>query len=349
MSIDILKNEEYNYGVISYSSINIGDEIQSVASSRFLPDEILNVHRERISKFKAPDSKKVKVIMNAWWMWEPVNFPPPSVIDPLLISMHIQGNILNNFLSDKTKQYLIEHGPVGCRDKGSSDYLNKNGVPAYFSGCLTLTLQRNNKIKRKNHILCVDCPDDVVEEIKTRTNRPVYSISRLISPYFTREDRVKIAKLMLKSYQEAFCVVSPCLHVVLPCLALQTPVLRLIKGNTEKTTDYRFFGFEGYFHQVCSTDFINNKTVYNFNRPPKNPNLYLKTRNELIKKCEEFTGINREESLIPNDDNDLLNMLSMSSWTWKKKHRILKFVEIEDMEKAIDSLKKGITRQDLSY
>ena len=159
-----MSEKDFYYGLLKYSSINIGDEIQSIAALRFLPSIDKLVHRESISKYRA--DKKTKLIMNAWWMWRPNFFPPSKDIEPLLISMYINTDIRNKFLQDKTKKYLIENGPVGCRDKFTAEYLNNNGIPAYFSGCLTLTLQRNPKLKRKDYILTVDLPEIIVNEIK---------------------------------------------------------------------------------------------------------------------------------------------------------------------------------------
>ena len=83
--------EKTSFGLIKYTSFNIGDEIQSLAASRFLPNIDYYINRERTDKFKSDQEEKVKVIMNAWWMWQSKHFPPSEDIDPLLISMHIQN------------------------------------------------------------------------------------------------------------------------------------------------------------------------------------------------------------------------------------------------------------------
>lgn len=150
---------ENKFGVLKFSSYNIGDEIQSVAAMQFLPQVDYYIHREDIDKFRS-EGDKVKLIMNAWWMWRPDHFPPSKDIEPLLISMHISETIRNRFLENGVKEYLIQNGPVGCRDLGTLQYLQENNVPAYFSGCLTLTLQGNKEMKqnRKDYILCIDTP-----------------------------------------------------------------------------------------------------------------------------------------------------------------------------------------------
>lgn len=117
---------------------NIGDYMQSLAAKQFIGDKYCFVEKESISKFENED--EVKVIMNAWYMWHPENWPPQPCITPLLISMHITCLKAEGMLSEKGKEYLIKNGPVGCRDLATKEILEKAGVPAYFSACLTLTL-----------------------------------------------------------------------------------------------------------------------------------------------------------------------------------------------------------------
>ncbi|KJG39106.1 hypothetical protein UA32_07670 [Photobacterium angustum] len=288
----------YKYGLIKYSSYNIGDDIQSVAAKRFLPTIDSYIQRERVGSFSSDE--KTKLIMNAWWMWEPKNFPPSESIEPLLISMYFRPEIRDYLLSGEVKNYLIKNGPVGCRDTGTAEFLNNNGIPAYFSGCLTLTLEKNKKIKKENFILAVDMPEESIEIIKNNSEYPVYSLSRMLTPYLNSKSRIELAEIILDLYQSAHCVVSPCLHVVLPCLAFETPVLRVNIGNTtgagtnESTGDVkgRYSGMEHLSHKVELNDFIKGKFSYDFNLPPENPKDYLKIRNDLMKRAEEFTGFN---------------------------------------------------------
>ncbi|MBQ8871104.1 MAG: polysaccharide pyruvyl transferase family protein [Alphaproteobacteria bacterium] len=317
------------FGCLKTTPLNIGEEIQEIAAMRFLPQIDEWVHREHINKFVSKDKKTVKLIMNAWWMWHPERFLPSSYINPLLISMYFRKEIRNgkkNFLTPKAKRYLIEYGPIGCRDTDTASFFNSQNIPAYFSGCLTLTLQKNN-MPKKDYILCVDMPDEVVEEIKKRTNREVYEIPVDLSEYYTFEQRLEIAKLYLQAYQNAHCVISSRLHVLLPCLALETPVLRIISGKYERNIEGRFSGYETFVHSAKIDDFLNNKEIYDFENPPSNPDKYLKLRNELIKRCSEFTGCDRQESLIPEEKYPELKMFSLSKSSSLQLRRILMFVK----------------------
>lgn len=134
---------------------NIGDYIQSVAQEQFFEHTDCYVEREHLDTFTAKE--KVNVIMNAWFMWNPENFPPSEIINPLFISFHLVPTISERFLTQKTIAYLKQYEPIGARDLGTRDLLVQHGIKSYFSGCLTLTLGLNYKSDKHNDkILFVD-------------------------------------------------------------------------------------------------------------------------------------------------------------------------------------------------
>ena len=76
-----------------------------------------------------------------------IDWPPPSNIKPIFISFHINNK---DMLDECYIPYYKMNEPIGCRDRSTSKYLTDRGVDAYFSGCLTLTLDNMNK----------DCKED---------------------------------------------------------------------------------------------------------------------------------------------------------------------------------------------
>jgi len=135
---------------------NIGDYIQSLAGVMFFDkiDEYIN--RDKLDCYKS-ESGKIRMIMNAWYMHSPDNWPPSDDIFPLLISIHINPNAASRMLTLEGINYLTKYGPVGCRDKYTETLLNQHNIPCYFSGCLTLTLGEKYKTSHKeNHVLIVD-------------------------------------------------------------------------------------------------------------------------------------------------------------------------------------------------
>jgi hypothetical protein len=135
---------------------NMGDYIQSLASELFFDKIDEYIDREKLKEYKS-ESGKAKMIMNAWYMWYPENWPPSDDILPLLISMHFSPINASRVLSVDGINYLKNHGPVGCRDKETEILLKKYDIPCYFSGCLTLALGEKYKSHNKgNKIIFVD-------------------------------------------------------------------------------------------------------------------------------------------------------------------------------------------------
>jgi hypothetical protein len=81
----------HEYGLMTYSTDNLGDDIQSHATRALLPQVDHLIDRDRLAQFRAQDN--VKVVCNGWFSHYPENWPPSSRIEPLLIAMHLnQGN-----------------------------------------------------------------------------------------------------------------------------------------------------------------------------------------------------------------------------------------------------------------
>ena len=122
---------------------NIGDYIQSIAASVFIHSPEKYVEREELSDYV--DTEKIKMILNGWFMWHTEKWPPSDDIKPLIISFHMNPTAASGMLSPKGVEYLKAHAPIGCRDTNTLSLLREQGIPAYFSGCLTLCLGEKYK------------------------------------------------------------------------------------------------------------------------------------------------------------------------------------------------------------
>lgn len=134
------------YGLLVTSPVgpdkNIGDYMQSLAAMQFLPKVDTYIEKENVSFFSY--NEEIKAIMNAWYIWHPENWPPKeSMLKPLLTSIHIMPSQIEEMLSHGGREYFQKYAPIGCRDTGTMELLQQNGIDAYFSGCLTLTLGMN--------------------------------------------------------------------------------------------------------------------------------------------------------------------------------------------------------------
>lgn len=293
-----------DYGYISYSGANIGDDIQSFAAKRFLPEGSIPIDREFVGQFT--HDRIVNTIVNGWYMhtkdfcWyrcdvpgPEKSWPPSPCINPLFISIHFTPGFLPVALSEESIAYLKQHGPIGARDYGTLAALQEHGVPAYFSGCLTLTLENTCK-ERSGIIYAVDLDDECLNYLKTRTKSEI-KIVHHCKQYFTllnNNQRLRHAKRLLDLYSKAKCVVTTRLHASMPCLALKTPVLLI----TEKENS-RFAGLRDLTHWCTKEDFLSGTYEFNFDDPSANPTAYLPLREKLIETVTNWVKKFEEENV----------------------------------------------------
>lgn len=134
--------------------INIGDYIQALAAKQFIGQEDILIEREKLKQYSG---EPVKMIMNGWYMCEPMNWPPSDKIIPLYIAFHINKLAQDRMLKPDSIEYLKHYEPIGCRDANTVNLLKEKGIDAYFSGCLTLTLGNTYaSTSKENTIYFVD-------------------------------------------------------------------------------------------------------------------------------------------------------------------------------------------------
>ncbi|MEA4957106.1 hypothetical protein SDC9_17023 [bioreactor metagenome] len=283
---------------------NLGDQIQSIAANKFIPHIDHFIDRAELSNFCSDE--KVKTILNAWYFHYESTWPPSNSIDPLITSIHINLNdekVINSFTSDESIEYMKKNGPIGARDISTLNFLNENKIPSYFSGCLTLTLDKNPKVKNQDYIVTSDVPKEIITFLKSKTNKKIYNVTQMaplniekpqesnIYLYNSKEKFI-LANSLLDLYQGASCVITNRLHVALPCLAFNTPVLLI--NNYEYDVD-RFSGLKNLFLNTSLEGYISNYDIFDVNDPTENKKDYLKLRKDLINKCKSFTGYTSNE------------------------------------------------------
>lgn len=289
-----------SFGYLSYSTHNIGDDIQALAAKQFLPKRAIPIDREYLANFES--DQPVKVLVNGWFMhtkscWIrtgiPPNksWPPPPSIDPLLISMHVTRSFFAECFSDESIQYLKEHGPVGARDLITLDELQKKGIPSYFSGCLSLTLKNLRNQIRKNVIYAVDVDNEIVNYIRSKTKTTVVVMSHaMFYSQLSNKQRLDYAERILDRYRQAKCVVTTRLHACLPCLAFETPVL-LIADYVDRRNP-RLYGLGNLAHHCSKDQLLTNQINFDFSNPPDNPKDYIPLRDNLIRVVENWVSNN---------------------------------------------------------
>jgi len=288
---------EPQYGFLSYSTTNIGDDIQALAARNLLSKNSIGFDRDYLRNYEF--SKPIKTLINGWlihnksaWLREGLppdsNWPPHEAMQPLITSVHFTGSFLEEAFKPENIEYLKNHGPIGARDYFTLDELQKRNIPSYFSGCLTLTLD-NPYNQRNENIYVVDLDEEVVNFIKSKTKSPVIKITHgFFINNFSIDQRLKFADKLLDKYRKAKCVITSRLHAAMPCLAFKTPVL-LVVGSVD---DPRFRGLGCLTHNCSKNQLINEEYIYNFSNPPSNSQDYLKIRNNLINIVKEWKSNN---------------------------------------------------------
>lgn len=249
------------FGLLAYKTDNVGDDIQSIAARAHIPDPDYLIDRDLLAHFEAPED--VKVVCNGWYSHYPANWPPAPKIKPLLVSMHISQGISASgliasryFFSEENAEYLKHFGPVGARDLATLKLFEAAGVPAYFSGCMTLTLQPAGLERRDDVIVLVDVSDKVVSYVRKKTRKQIRLLSAFVSSYNPR-DRVEAAREMLTQLETAHCVVTTRLHAALPSLALGTPIYLIDEADDQ----YRFDGLARLVRHGTEQEFLSGLAI----------------------------------------------------------------------------------------
>jgi Putative rhamnosyl transferase/Polysaccharide pyruvyl transferase len=284
------------FALLSYSTTNLGDEIQSIAAQQFLPHTDLLIDRDTWTTNAGSFRGAPKIILNGWFSNNPENWPPPAFLSPCLISMHITHErrrpALSNPASEvlvqgESLEYLKRHQPVGCRDYWTLDLLRERGVECYFSGCVTLTLGAADPGRRRDYICAVDLPNDLYPTLAERARSPILRLSHRDTNGGTFEQRCATASRLLNLYAHAKYVVTTRLHCALPCLAFEIPVL-LIRAATDQ---YRFGGLIDFARNCSVESFRDNTVEFDFEKPAPNGGAHYTVRQALIARLESFTGV----------------------------------------------------------
>lgn len=229
------------YAVMWASTVNIGDDIQTLAAINFLKKKGITeysfIDREKLCDY---NGEPVTLIMNGWFMHNIKKFPPSNKITPLFISVHInkESLIRNNI------NYFKKYGPIGCRDDNTVKLFKKYGIDAYFTGCLTLLFDDVTEKTGGKYLVDVNTKCSYIPntELDTSKYNDFQIIEHDINKNMLLKDRLIMAENLLNKYRTAKQVITTRLHCILPCRAFNTDSI-FIHKNYEY--DPRFQGLKG--------------------------------------------------------------------------------------------------------
>jgi len=212
---------------------NLGDIIQGMSARTFLNENAICLDREKLDEF---NGEAGILIANGWFMHDYKAFPPSSKLTPFYISFHLAS--IKLLLSKENRSHFKKFGPIGCRDRKTQLLFLLNGIPAYYSGCLTVTFNKQSqdyKFSSTDTIVMVDnvdhpFPEEIKDQIKKITNKDLRFFNH--DPIHTEShfnDYLKINETyinqLMAAYQGADLVVTNKLHCALPCLSLGIKVI----------------------------------------------------------------------------------------------------------------------------
>jgi hypothetical protein len=261
ISVDGAVPPDQRLALLAYDTLNLGDDVQALAALRLMPRVDHLVFRDKLAEFRAEPGTRARIIMNGWFMGSK-SWPPPPTLEPLFVSFHLGQYRYSEYfnrlersflfsrtqrhfmLSDKSLAYFKQHEPIGCRDLPTMATLRAEGIEAYFSGCLTLTLTAGTNDQPRRDILIVEPNLDVGELFRAIPRALQDRVVFLSQQTSLREPpalRMNTAADLLERYARAHLVITSRLHCALPCLAFGTPVLFVPPRHDLK----RFEGISG--------------------------------------------------------------------------------------------------------
>lgn len=297
-------------GYYTVKDVNIGDYIQSLAARQFLPSSVscdgtakdIAIDRDSIAGY---DGEPVNMIMNSWYWVFDGNKTASDKINPLFVSFHINNA---QDVTQETIDYLKKYAPIGCRDFQTRDFLLQKGVEAYFSGCLTTTLDEKymaDPSERTDEVLIVDprWKNNIFSKKCKFYDKNYHAMKKILKNYRTAPDKTvthryafglteqqyfEEAKKLLNRYARAKLVITTRIHAALPCLALGTPVILLVKKFDEK----RYKGIADFLNIIGEDETGNTVVKVRFDEAGmvENPQNFKPYAENLKAICRAFVG-----------------------------------------------------------
>jgi len=154
---------------------NVGDAMQSLGALRAMGGVDLYRDREGLHDILAP--RDVLLVAAGNFSEElPFGWGPRPPVKPLYIGTRFSPHLM----SPAFVEHLEAQGPIGARDPATLELLQAHGVDAYFSGCLTLTLQAAPRARQG--VILVDVSDAVISGLPAHLSRDALLIEHVRAP-----------------------------------------------------------------------------------------------------------------------------------------------------------------------
>ncbi len=198
--------------------------------------QLVEVQRDASTLQELPD--RTWMLAFGWFMHDTYqlgyNFPFNASIRPIFISFHLNRT---DMLTPEVVEYLRRYAPIGCRDWHSVIALRDVGVPAFFSGCITTTIDTvfpPGDPRHKTHVGYVDytgMPAEAGEHVREQSIRDVR--------YRPLAENLRLARSWIADYNEKYRkLYTSRLHCYLPATSVGCDVV----FEPANRSDIRFGG-----------------------------------------------------------------------------------------------------------
>lgn len=297
---------------------NIGDVLQGMEAAKFLDEDAMAVDREKLS---CMDEEHPGFLLATGWFMHDYNFfPPPPNIKPFYISIHVANS---DFLRQlHIREHFRKYGPIGCRDKKTLQLFLGWGIPAYYSGCLTITANALSTINDdyKETIALVDnmdhpVPEVVLNKIENLLNKKLKRFSHdPIDVSLPFEEYVSSSEARMQSLLNLYCssslVITTKIHCALPCLGMGANVV-LIHPNP---SDPRLQTVKKFMKIISYAELLKSNT---FVQPKKKTKRLLKSRRFITELVQ---------LAVKNHNNPINNSKNIHFWFIKIYSNVLAII-----------------------
>ena len=239
---------KYKYLHTTSEKGNLGDNIQSIAAINMLNKlDIKNIEIDYLNRddlaIEKHNQQEGIFIAQGWFGCMPGQKSLPindRNIHPLYFGFHINEGSWH--LLRKNLEFINsmkKNEPIGCRDLGTRDFLRSLQIKAYFSKCLTMTLDKRRNSTGKGKVFLIDNYEEIEKYIPLVLQKKIVKLSQ--EDYSTAgfspsgewpmndDDVKKVDKAAYERLEliknEAALVVTKRIHIAMPCAAMGIPVI----------------------------------------------------------------------------------------------------------------------------
>jgi hypothetical protein len=230
---------------------NLGDDIQSLAAKKLLPRVDGGVSRESLAQATEPGV----ISMNGYFLGNRDSWPPSEALVPFFFAFHVTPNSADIVCSEKGIEYLRQFEPIGCRDLGTVSIMKNHGIDAYYTKCVTLTLERRESRPENGKVFMVGLSKGSKRAVpkNLRKRAVVIDQAKLRLPHLTPKIKEELSQHLLDTYaKHAALVITSKIHCAMPCIAMGIPVVFLY--NKKCKDDYRV----GIIKDLVGINYIGN-------------------------------------------------------------------------------------------